>query len=446
MRSRIRIWGVGLAAIVAALVLATGASRSGETGQFDTVSDVIGTQFNALPRTTSDVIFDESVVHTYEINVLDEDWEWLNDNPLLEEYVPATLTFNGRAFEDVAVRYKGFYGNLRFCFDQQGNQTCEKLSFKLKFSEYEPSRRFFGLQRLNFHSMNGDLTKMHDALGYGLFREAGVPAPRTAYARLIVNGELLGLFSVVEQVDAEFVWHAFPDAGRGTLYKEVWPERLDEAEFAEAVVVGDGDEVEAMVRFTEALLGTDDEAFLAVLEDWVDPDAFWNYLALDRLMDNWDGIVAWYCPGTCFNHNFFWYEEAFTDQVWLIPWDLDHIFEFPSPIRTYFSMPDWDAEQSCRTVRVFLGIPGRPPSCDPVIHKLATAGWDDYVEASRRMLDGPFRVENLHERIDELGDLISEAVAEDPNGPALREWELAVSEMKREIVLMRGKIVEQIEQ
>ena len=62
------------------------------------------------------------------------------------------------------------------------------------------------------------------------------------------------------------------------------------------------------------------------------------------------------------------------------------------------------------------------------------------------MLDGPFRVENLHERIDELGDLISEAVAEDPNGPALREWELAVSEMKREIVLMRGKIVEQIEQ
>jgi hypothetical protein len=46
-----------------------------------------------------------------------------------------------------------------------------------------------------------------------------VPAPRHTYARLGINGEYLGLFSVIEHVDRAFVRSRFPHGDDGNLYK-----------------------------------------------------------------------------------------------------------------------------------------------------------------------------------------------------------------------------------
>jgi hypothetical protein len=81
-------------------------------------------------------------------------------------------------------------------------------------------------QRINFHAMMRDAAHMKDRLGYGLFRAAGVPAPRSVHARLIVNGDDLGVFALVEEIDGEFVedhFRAVDGSGDGNLYKEVWP-------------------------------------------------------------------------------------------------------------------------------------------------------------------------------------------------------------------------------
>ena len=171
-----------------------------------------------------DFVFDEGVIRTYDLTVADDDWTWLNEHPLDEEYVPGRLTFEGREYDDVGVRYKGFYGQLRFCFDAAGNQTCDKIALKLKFSEYDRRGRFYGLKRLNFHSMHEDDSQLREALAYRLYREAGVAAPRTAFAWVTVNGEPHGLFLVVENIDDRFVATHFRDGGNGKLYKEVWPE------------------------------------------------------------------------------------------------------------------------------------------------------------------------------------------------------------------------------
>lgn len=407
----------------------------------------------------ADYIFDPSIIRTYKVVVADDDWSWLNENELLEEYVPATLLFEGEEYSQVAVRYKGFFGALRLCFDPQGNRTCDKLSLKLKFSEYDDGLRFYGLKRLNFHSMQGDPTKMHDMLGYGLFREAGVFAPRTTYAKLIVNGELLGLFAVVEQIDGSFTRSRFADGGRGNVYKEVWPVETSAQRYIDALRTNREEEPspEKMVRFAAALAAATDETFVPVLEEWTDFDALMNYLAVDRLIDNWDGIVAWYCipeafaevmgQSGCFNHNYYWYEETERDRVWLIPWDLDHTFEVPSPIKTAFGLPDWtDEPGDCAEVPVFLGIGGLPPSCDPLIGRLATLTWEPYVEATQALLDGPFQIDILHERIDAIAVHIAPAVAGDPNGPSVEAWQTAVDKLKTDVVLMREYIEEQISQ
>jgi spore coat protein CotH len=272
-------------AVAMASVLLTACSRAG--GEDSEIGDA------------ADYVFDESVIRTYEVLIDDADWERLNDDPTLEQYVPATLLFEGDEYRDVAVRYKGFYGALRFCFDMQGNRICKKLSIKLKFSEYDDTGRFYGLKRLNFNSMETDASKMHDVLGYALFREAGVPAPRATYAKLVVNGEPLGLFALVEQIDGAFTRSRFhdEDGGRGNLYKEVWPVHFAPGPYLMALKTNREEDpsVDKMSRFAQALDGATDETFLSVLESWTDIDMLMRYLAVDHLTGNRDGITAWYC-------------------------------------------------------------------------------------------------------------------------------------------------------
>ena len=103
-----------------------------------------------------------------------------------------------------------------------GLRDCEKLPMKIKFSEYDPDRRFYGLKRVNFHSMDRDPSRLREMIAYRLFREFDVPASRTAYAQLVINGEPRGLHLAVEQVDGQFTRARFEDGGKGNLYKEVW--------------------------------------------------------------------------------------------------------------------------------------------------------------------------------------------------------------------------------
>ena len=427
-------------------------------------TDMVGFGANTARADPFDFVFDEGVIRTYDLTVAEDDWTWLNENPLDEEYVPGSLTFEGRQFNDVGVRYKGFYGQLRFCFDAAGNQTCDKIALKLKFNEYDQRGRFHGLKRLNFHSMHEDDSHMREALSYRLYREAGVAAPRTAYAWVTVNGEPHGLFLVVENIDDRFVATHFSDRGNGKLYKEVWPEHEMALPYREALdrafQGSETPDVSGFQTFGRELIaaqGDDpehDADVYQVIRDRTEIDALLRYVAVDRFVDNWDGIVAWYCVevgtgnrGRCFNHNYFWYQDSRSGRFTLIPWDLEHTFEYPSPIRTWYRMPAWEATKAaCHLRSVFLDIPARAPSCDPFLHALATAGWDDYVAAANAVLASPaFQVEALHARVDALAALIEDAVGEDPNGPHRIVWREAVRELKESIVAVREQALQALE-
>lgn len=164
---------------------------------------------------SADDVFDPAQIRTFHVTVTDTDWTWLNDHAQEEQYVPAEVRWGDVVMPNVGIRYKGGVGNLYACFDENGTRICPKLSMKFKFSEYEPDQRFAGLKRINFHSMHWDPSNMRDVIAYGLYRAAGVPAPRAVHARLVVNGDDLGLFSMVEDIDGEFVQDHFRDRDGG---------------------------------------------------------------------------------------------------------------------------------------------------------------------------------------------------------------------------------------
>lgn len=391
-------------------------------------------------------VFDESQIHSFELTMPAQVWEDLNTNARDEKFVSASLRYQGQVLDTIGVRFKGAYGSLAFCF--QGSQrVCDKLNLKLDFAEYLPKQRLFGLKRINLHAMEADPSKMHDAIGYKLFRDQEVYAPRMAYARVVVNGESLGLYAAIEAIDGQFTRNNFSEGGKGNLYKEVWPEHDVEAPYLAALTTNEHENpsVDKMLRFSQALTAAGDAGFRETIAAWTDVDHLMRYMAVARLIDHWDGIVAWYCgldTAACANHNYYWYESSTEDKLWLVPWDLDHTFEEPSPIRTYFGMPDWDeVDADCQPIPIFFGITGRAPACDSLLNRMARLLWDEYAEASMRLLQGDFAQAAMDARIDSLAALIAAEVEADTlSTQTSAQWRAAVEELKRTIAAKRAHV------
>lgn len=373
-------------------------------------------------------VFDQGAVREYEVEVDPDDWAHINETAYLEEYIPARLSYEGQTFQKVALRFKGFRGSLYNCFrfDDDGvatARTCDKLSLKLSFDEYDEEGRFFGLKKLNFHAMNNDLTRLRERLAYFLFRRFGVPAPRAVHATLTVNGQSLGLYTLVEQVDGRFTRARFPDGGEGNLYKERWPtSSVDEDYFRSGLESNTGEprtDVGAMVRFAQEVHAANDDTIEGVLRRNTDFPALMRYLAVDRAIQLWDGITAFRCQSeedvpplppevlaaqtpplgweTCQNKNFYFYEASTHDRIWLVAWDTDVSFAgVPNPF------PDWDEPPEACEVRQS----GRAPMCDPLIRWFATTLRPHYVSAGEAFLDTVFRAEVV--------------------GPVLRAWSLQI--------------------
>jgi spore coat protein H len=399
------------------------------------------------PVDPSAVIFDESIVRIYRLTVSAEDWAWLNQNALLEEYVPATVDIDGVGSAIASVRFKGNYGSLNRCFGPDGlpDGDCPKLPLKLSFNEVDADGKFHGLKKINLHAMLSDKSKMHDAIGYRLFREAGVAAPRTAFARVVVNGEALGLYAVVENIDGRFTRSRFADGGEGNLYKEVWPKFATAEPYLDALATNEDEapSVDRMVRFAGDLTTAGDAGFRDTIAAWTDVEQLVGYFAVARLIDHWDDVITWYCstPERCHNHNFYWYESTTEDRVTLIPWDLDHTFEEPSPMRTFWSVPDWDVvdDASCDLITTNGSVDVRPASCDPLLRRIVTQLWPEYRAASEQLVAGSFSPAAMAARVDELTALLEPHVAEDPF-LVLATWHTRVADLREAIDAKRDYI------
>ena len=347
---------------------------------------------------------------------------FLDADPVAEEYVPATLRYQGEEYTEVGLRYKGSIGSFVGCtetfgFPPSGAKTCPKLSMKVKVNYTDNGLRFHGLKKLQFHAMNSDETQMREMLSYYLFRSMGIPAPRTVPMRLLINGEMAGVFLLVEQIDGRFTRSRFGDGGKGNLYKEVWPMHSDDERYLGALETNEdeGPSVDKIQRFRQALDdATSIDELVAVSDSWIDRDYIMNFMAVDRSILNDDGSMHWYCSGygveveSCNPHNFFWYEDTKTDRMWLVPWDTDLTFR-ESHVTTIPSV--WnDDNPECLSNFASLGM-YIPPNCDPLISAWASLK-DDYAKALRTLLDGPFAAGNVAALLDGWQAQMAAAVEE----------------------------------
>jgi hypothetical protein len=124
-------------------------------------------------------------------------------------YMKADLTLTDNTgtytFADIGVRYKG---------NSSYSHPGDKKSFKIDFNKYTSGQNYDGLKKLNLSNGFKDPSLMREKIFFDVCREAGVPAPRANFANVYFNGTLLGFYTVVEQIDDQFLdWKILDDDG-----------------------------------------------------------------------------------------------------------------------------------------------------------------------------------------------------------------------------------------
>lgn len=237
-------------------------------------------------------------------------------------YVRADLELGGHRFRNVAIRYKG-NGTFLEARDSL------KRSFKIQLNHFVPNQRLIDVETLNLQNQITDASYMNEVLAYRLYRDAGVPAPRTAYARvyLTVPGrfdrQYLGLYSMTEAVDRHFLLRHFASR-RGALFKPVTSSLFTDlgADWAAYQQIYDpktplfAEQKKRLMDLARLVTHADDRTFATRIGHYIDLPQFARFLAVMVYLSDLDGILG---PG----QNVYLHLHPKTLQFQFIPWDQD---------------------------------------------------------------------------------------------------------------------------
>jgi spore coat protein CotH len=245
------------------------------------------------------------------------------------KYVHGELEFEGQLLKDVAVRYKGNGTYME-------SRNSIKRSLKIDLNKYVKGQKLAGVTKLNLHNNVTDASWMNEVLSYRLFRDAGVPASRTAYARVYVtvpgqyDKKYFGLYSVVEDVDRHFADERF-GSKEGMIYKPVTHDLFgylgDDWSNYNQTYDPKGKPSEAEKRrimdFSQLVTSASDSEFATRIAEYLDLQEFARFMSVTVWLSTLDSILM-------MGQNFYVYLHPSTHKLAFIPWDLDHSFgQFP---------------------------------------------------------------------------------------------------------------------
>jgi hypothetical protein len=235
-----------------------------------------------------------------------------------------SFDFAGVSFTNVAVRVKGNLGSL----------CTPKRSFKVDLNKLTKGQKLGGLDELTFNNLVWDYSYLKDALGYEFFRDAGVPAPRTAFAWLTAtvankwDRKPLGLYLFLESVDEEFAKEWFGSKSTPmfkpvtyNLFEHLGDDWSAYAGIYDLKTEATPEQQRRVIEFARFVSSATDGDFAARLGDFLDMDEFARFLAAQVLLSNYDSILA-------DGQNFYMYLHPRSSKFGFIPWDLDAAWGF----------------------------------------------------------------------------------------------------------------------
>lgn len=296
-------------------------------------------------------------------------------------YVPADLDYGGVTVTNIAVRLKG---------NSSLSAGRTQPSLKVDINYYRSDLEFDGLNKLNLHNVSTEQSHLSEYLSYGAWRAMNVPAPRTGWAEVWINGKKYGTYTSVEEFDQGFIKRNFdykqgdlykPEPPAGTLtwrggsitnYQNINWELQETTEHA------------AFIHFVDVL----NRQPVSALSQVLDLNGALTYLAGNVALGNWDAYTE-------MGHNYYLYENS-PGRFTLLPWDMN--FSQGTATTVY---PPLNG----------MGGGGNPTA--PITTKLLKeAGYKQiYLQILRSFLEGGASKQALNARIDQATNVLGSATS-----------------------------------
>lgn len=273
------------------------------------------------------VVYDPHLVSTVDLTLSSEAIEELELEP--GEYVTGTFematTSGGPVGEETTLTPSPLPVEARLKGSGSFRTINEKGAFKLKFKKATP---FLGLRKMTLNNMVQDDSMAHEALTYLTFGALEQPASRSGYVYLRINGEDVGLYADVENLDKIALEKRF-----GTF--EEPPQHLYEGESGVDVLPGEAesyeidegedgeyDDLEALIA---AVDGTDPESFSERVAAVADLEEMARMWAVEHYISHWDGYAGHREAGLRPN-NYYLYSDA-AGRFQMLPWGADQTWD-----------------------------------------------------------------------------------------------------------------------
>ena len=238
-------------------------------------------------------LYDPTVLRTLFLQFENADWEQeLGAFNNTDVEVPAAVTVDGKVYKDVGVHFRGMSS---FMMVPEGS----KRSLNLSFDFVNENQNLGGYRTLNLLNVNSDPTFVRPML-YSEIARAYIPAPKTNYMRVVINGESWGVYINAEQFNKDFLRDYFKTdkgarwkvpgspGGRGGM--EYWGD--DPASYKRSYEIKTKDDPKPwadLIRMFKVLNETPADKLEAALSPLLDIDGTLRFLAVDLALVNTDG-------------------------------------------------------------------------------------------------------------------------------------------------------------
>jgi hypothetical protein len=238
-------------------------------------------------------LYDPAVLRTVFLQFENTDWEQelaAFNNTDVE--VPAVATVDGKTYRNVGVHFRGMSS---YFMVPEGS----KRSLNLTFDFVDDKQHLLGYRTLNLLNVNSDPTFVR-AMIYSTVARSYIPAPKTNYMRVVINGESWGVYINAQQYNKDFLRDYFKTeqgarwkvpgspGGRGGM--EYWGDDPSMYKQTYQIKTKDDPKVWAsMIQMFKVLNETPPDKLEAALSPLLDIEGALKFLAVDNALVNTDG-------------------------------------------------------------------------------------------------------------------------------------------------------------
>ncbi|KAG4097105.1 coth-domain-containing protein [Neocallimastix lanati (nom. inval.)] len=211
---------------------------------------------------------------------------------------------NEKVYENVSFKTGGMYARVN-----------DKVGFNIKLP-----KKFLGRKNIRIRPDPSDRTHLRSKLCCDMANRLGLPSIQAIYARLYMNEEYWGLYTLMDSIKTSWIKQTFnPSVEEITTLIQCKSGGADLAPGTERKCVNANDDYPNMDVFKQFVDEINAAKTIEEVEKILDVDVFLKFMAMEWLIGSFDHFLV-------LGHNFYFYKRE-SDGKWIIiEYDYDNTF------------------------------------------------------------------------------------------------------------------------